>query len=204
MTMTHTNSTNADMKRLLEAHPCQILRKEASIEVPAFLEGYVDVPTFLEACKNCHNYGNLWSCPPYDFNPEDFWKRYETLFLLASQIIFPEELLTRTYTLEERNAVMDLVLPLEKQKLSEELFKKEKQHPGSISLSAGCCETCKNGCTRPDGIPCRYPQDMRYSIESLGGNVGLTIEKLMGIHLEWMEEGRLPHHFVLVSGLLLP
>lgn len=45
---------------------------------------------------------------------------------------------------------------------------------------------------------------MRYSIESLGGNVGLTIEKLMGIHLEWMEEGRLPHHFVLVSGLLLP
>ena len=45
---------------------------------------------------------------------------------------------------------------------------------------------------------------MRYSIESLGGNVGLTIEKLMGIQLEWMEEGKLPHHFVLVCGLLIP
>ena len=51
-------------------------------------------------------------------------------------------------------------------------------------------------------FPCRYPETMRYSIESLGGNVGLTIEKLMGLKLEWMEEGRLPHHFILVCGLL--
>ena len=43
---------------------------------------------------------------------------------------------------------------------------------------------------------------MRYSIESIGGNVGLTLGKLMGIELEWMEEGRLPHYFVLVCGLL--
>ena len=54
------------------------------------------------------------------------------------------------------------------------------------------------------GEPCLFPDKMRYSIESLGGNVGLTIEKLMGLHLEWMEEGHLPHHFVLVCGLLLP
>ena len=84
------------------------------------------------------------------------------------------------------------------------LMEEEKKHPGSISLSAGSCQLCKNGCAKPLGQPCRFPDQMRYSIESLGGNVGLTIEKLMGIQLEWMEEGKLPHHFVLVCGLLIP
>ena len=45
---------------------------------------------------------------------------------------------------------------------------------------------------------------MRYSVESLGGNVGLTVQKLLHLHLEWIEENRLPHHFILVNGLLLP
>ena len=43
---------------------------------------------------------------------------------------------------------------------------------------------------------------MRYSIESLGGNVGLTVSKLMGIELEWVTEGKVPSYFVLVGGLL--
>lgn len=90
-----------------------------------------------------------------------------------------------------------------KKRLSLELFKEEEKYPGSISLSAGSCTKC-TVCSRETGEPCLYPDKMRYSIESLGGNVGLTIEKLMGLRLEWMEEGRLPHHFVLVCGLLLP
>ena len=57
-------------------------------------------------------------------------------------------------------------------------------------------------CARAEGLPCRYPEKMRYSIESLGGNVGLTVSKLMGIELEWMEEGKMPSYFVLVGGLL--
>lgn len=62
---------------------------------------------------------------------------------------------------------------------------------------------CKGeGCSRPLGEPCRRPGDMRYSIESIGGNVGLTVSKLMGIELEWVQEGKLPSYFVLVGGLL--
>ena len=45
---------------------------------------------------------------------------------------------------------------------------------------------------------------MRYSIESLGGNVGKTASKLLGVELMWMEEKKLPAYFVLVNGLLLP
>ena len=62
----------------------------------------------------------------------------------------------------------------------------------------------EGSCTRLEGKPCRHPGKMRYSIESLGGNVGTTLSELMEIELEWIQEGRLPSYFVLVSGLLRP
>ncbi len=179
-------------------------RFETTVPVRQYLADYVDIPTFLEACKACPNYGQVWSCPPYDFDVVSYWSRYETLYLLATKILFQEEYLTRTYTKEELDALLDAVLPVEKQKLRDELSKKEELYPGSVSLSGGSCQICRGGCTRPQGLPCRFPGEMRYSVESLGGNVGLSISKLMGLHLEWMEEGRLPHHFILVNGLLIP
>ena len=39
-------------------------------------------------------------------------------------------------------------------------------------------------------------------LSSPGGNVGLTVSKMMGIELEWVQEGKLPSYFVLVGGLL--
>lgn len=181
-----------------------ITTHKASISVLEFTKRFVDVPTFLEACKACPNYNRIWSCPPYAFDVMEYWKRFRTLKLLAVKIMFDKALTEKTYTKEEMDAVIHQVIPVEKQKLTDRLLAMEKEYPGSISLSAGSCGMCENGCTRPWGAPCRYPQGMRYSIEALGGNVGLTIEKLLGIHLEWIEENHLPNHFVLVCGLLLP
>lgn len=182
----------------------KVTRYEAEISTKEYLKKFVDVETFLQACKVCPNYDKIWSCPSYDFDVIAYWKKYKTLRLIASKIEFEKDMLEKIYEPTELVSILDRVLPVEKQKLTDELLAMEKDFPGSISLSAGSCSRCRNGCTRPEGKPCRFPDTMRYSIESLGGNVGLTIEKLMGIHLEWMEEGRLPHHFVLVCGLLLP
>lgn len=174
-----------------------------SISVDEYLEQYVDVETFLDACKACSNYDKVWSCPSYDFNVIQYWKRFQTLHLTACKILFPEEMLAKTYTKEETDRIIRQVVLPEKQRLTDMLMEEEKKYPGSVSLSAGTCQLCENGCAKPLGKPCRFPEKMRYSIEALGGNVGLTIEKLMGIRLEWMEEGKLPHHFVLVCGLLV-
>lgn len=181
-----------------------VKRFETSIPVAEYLEGFVDIPTFLEACKACPNYNQVWSCPPYAFDVEEYWKKYEKLELLAAQILFEEAYTERLYTKEELEGILQQVLPVEKQRLTEELMEREKESSGSISLSAGSCQQCREGCTKPEGKPCRFPDKMRYSLESLGGNVGLTLQKLFGIELEWMEEGKLPHHFVLVMGLLIP
>lgn len=180
-----------------------ITRHQATVSVEEYLEKFVDVPTFLAACQKCPNYENVWSCPPYDFDVISYWKKYRTFRLTASKIAFHQAALDRTYTKEEMDQILKDVLYKEKQSLTDELYEQEKLFPGSISLSAGSCQRCTD-CTRPKKEPCKMPHKLRYSIESLGGNVGLTAEKLLGLSLEWMEENRLPHHFVLVCGLLLP
>ena len=167
---------------------------QKKISVEEYIEGYVNVAEFLRYCRECPNYDKAWSCPGHDFDPEEYWRTYSSLTLLGYKIIFDG---TET---EERS--LEIMAEVKKQ-LTEELFEMENTHPGSISLSAGSCSICgKGNCTRPSGKPCRYPDKMRYSIESIGGNVGKTVHDLLGIELEWIEAGKMPSYFVLVGGLL--
>lgn len=184
-------------------------RYEAVVSVDHYLEKYVDVETFLQACKACPNYEKIWSCPSYDFDVIEYWKKYNTLELVAIKIIFDEAVAGKQLTKEEQEDITKNSIWEVKAQLSAELYEKEKALPGSISLSAGSCTLCKDAdalsegfCTRLEGKPCRFPDKMRYSIESLGGNVGATLSELMEIELEWIQEGRIPSYFVLVSGLL--
>ena len=167
---------------------------EKTVSVPEYIEGYVNVEEFLECCKVCGNYERKWSCPPYDFEPvKDYWSKFEHFYVVGKKMILREE---------EKEHWEDLMKQV-KQELTETLFQEEAKHPGSRSLSAGSCHICGEGnCSKPLGEPCRYPEKMRYSIESLGGNVGLTASKLLGVELQWIEEGKLPDYFVLVGGLL--
>lgn len=167
---------------------------EKMIPVKDYLRDYVNIEEFLGCCRRCPNFDRLWSCPGYDFDPEEYWKVYSNLRLLGYKINFDG-----TETEKKSLEIMAEV----KGRMADELFEMEKTFPGSISLSAGSCSACgKDNCTRPSGKPCRHPEKMRYSIESLGGNVGKTVHDLLGIELEWIEEGKVPSYFVLVGGLL--
>lgn len=170
----------------------EIFEKEISVD--QYIKDYVNAAEFIEYCKRCPNYGAVWSCPPYDFDAEGYWKDFSTLYITARKIIFEPET-----DIEKSREIMSEV----KDDMSRGLYMMEKRYPGSVSLSAGSCSMCRTeGCSRKDNKPCRHPELMRYSIESIGGNVGLTVSKLMGIELEWVTEGKLPSYFVLVGGLL--
>lgn len=174
------------------------------LSIDEYLDKYVDIPTFLECCKKCSNYNQVWSCPSFDFNVESYWKKYKTIGLYGHQILFSEEVKNKNYTQEELDNLIKDVFKTEKQKLTDKLFTLEKEYPGSISLSAGSCQSCGIGnCSKKEGKPCRYPEKLRYSIESLGGNVGKTISDCFQIELEWVEEGKLPNYFVLICALLM-
>lgn len=72
-------------------------------------------------------------------------------------------------------------------------------------MSAGHCQICeKKPCARVEGKPCLHPELMRYSVESLGGNVERTVELYLKQKILWIENGRIPEHFMLLCGLLLP
>ncbi len=167
-------------------------KKEVKTE--EYVENYVCVDEFLEYCKACENYNRKWSCPSLSFDPvEDYWKKYEKLIVVGKKMIFDEE---------EKENWQDLMKTV-KQELTKELYEMESAFPNCKSLSAGSCQLCgADNCSRKNGEPCRFPDKMRYSIESLGGNVGLTCTKLLGLPLQWMEEGKVPDYFVLVGGLL--
>ena len=52
---------------------------ESEISVKEYVERFVDVETFLEACKRCPNYNKVWSCPGYDFDVLEYWNKYKIL-----------------------------------------------------------------------------------------------------------------------------
>lgn len=167
---------------------------EKVVDVKGYIDGYVNVEKFLEYCKACPNYDKIWSCPPYGFDPMEIWNKYEKLYLYAVKFSLDD-----VNTEEEARELMLKV----KDEMSQALYEKEKEIPGSLSLSAGSCSKCGPGnCQKTCSKPCAYPEAMRYSIESIGGDVGRTLSKLMNIDLLWVEEGKLPEYYVLVGGLL--
>lgn len=180
-------------------------RFENTVSVKEYMEKCVNVPEFLEYCKQCDNYGTVWSCPLFDFDPEEYWKKYRSFHIVGMKIYLPEELLAGTYTKEERAEIFETILYPKKEELNQELFAMEREYPGSVSVSGGSCQQCgKGNCARKEDAPCRFPEKMRYSVEALGGNVGLTVTKYLYQELQWIEEGKLPEYFMLVGGLLIP
>lgn len=171
------------------------------MDMPSFIDQYVDVEEFIGYCRACDSYEKIWSCPEYDFDAMGYWENYGHIHIIGSKIIFDEETVAKERTPEELANYMDQVLGFEKQALAEILYEAESRYPGSVSLSAGSCHLC-DACEKVYGRPCQYPDKMRYSMESLGANVGKTCSKLLRVELLWAEERKLPGYFVLISALL--
>ena len=177
-----------------------IKKHNAEISVEEYLENYVDVEKFISFCKECPNYGNNPACPPFNFDPMDYWRGFRTLKLKAVEILFDEHCRGRSFEKEELHEIISSSLKKEKRKLLAEGYDEEGRTPGSVSLFAGSCELCRDGCT----LSCRFPDKMRHSVESLGGDVGKTARELMGIDIQWIKNDILPEKLVLVCGLLCP
>lgn len=167
-----------------------------------FYGSCVDVPRFMGACSACGNYGKKWACPPYDFDPAEIWKRYSSILLYCKHIELPESMRERAYPPEELSKAYNSVFRRYKGEMLDELFALEAEREGSLALSAGGCEICAR-CARQDGLPCIRPEKMRWSVESIGGDVVKAVREYFGFEIEWAKEGRLPGHFNLLGGLLI-
>lgn len=130
---------------------------------------------------------------PFAFEPSALWRRYDTLRLYA-RILTPKPG-------TDLQGLLDGLFT-EKQKLMRELIDLEQTIPGSLALSAGGCGRCGDNCTRPQGLPCRYPDQMRPCIDALGGDISKTMDLYFQKPLVWIKDGKTPDYLTLVGGLL--
>lgn len=168
-------------------------RLETTVSISEYLSECVNVERFLAYCKECRNYGVSHSCPPFDFDPLDIWKRYDKVRLTAFQLFFNEGV-----TMAEAYKA----LAEKKREMLCEMIELERDIPGSLALSAGSCDLCSE-CAKASGEKCRFRERMRYSIEALGGDVVKTTEKYMGVPILWSKNGEVPEYLIPVAGILL-
>ena len=74
-------------------------------------------------------------------------------------------------------------------------------YPGAAVLTTGGCMLCA-ACTRPAGRPCRHPEAVGYSLESLGCDVGAAARGELGWELLWPRRDRLPRYLTLLCAVL--
>lgn len=175
--------------------------KEAEISVSDYLDKYVKAEEFIQYCRACPNFGKIWSCPEYDFDTVEYFRKHSRLRVIGLKIIYSPGTREKTYSREEMREVIAGSMHVERRKLDEYLRELEEK-TGGTALNAGSCNICPEGCARPEGKNCRFPDRMRYSLESLGADITTTIGDLLGIELVWDKEGKLPEYYTLVAGLL--
>jgi len=163
------------------------------------MERYYDRPKFLEYCKACPNYGNRWSCPPYDFDPEGILRQYEVVNVIGVQVLYDEATRASMDTKEKVDAYTLASLDAVKQPMLPALLDAERSLPGSRAFISGNCKVCAT-CAREMGMPCLHPDQMRYSLESLGFDVGALTQDVLGITIVW-DPGHLPAYYTLVAAL---
>ncbi len=170
----------------------KIERFTAEIRIEHFMEKFFEGETVLQKCRECSGFAQTWSCPDFDFDTADYWRRFNTYQVICDRISMegvqsPEEAQQRLFA--------------EKPRFNEEMLALEKTCPSSEALYAEECDQCKV-CARLSGKPCRFPQIMRYSIESLGGCGVKLVENLFGFKILWSDGTSVPAYYVLLGGLL--
>ena len=147
-----------------------------ALPMSEMLEKYVDVEKFLGYCAACPRCGQTWSCPPYDFDPAAVWPQYAAVTLYAVQV-FPESEEAKTAALADP----EMFLRPYRRAFDALLEERERETRGSLRLDA---------------------EKLRYSLESLGANVGALAADKLGAPLQWGTKDAPPEYFVLVGAVL--
>ena len=151
-------------------------------------------------CRECPRYDTVWSCPPLPFDVDDYLAEFGWVNVLCAKIILSERAIAEADTPQKIKTVgWEILLPV-KLDMEEALRCMEQYIAGSVSLSSGGCNLCKV-CSRKDGIPCRQPDKMRYSLDAFGFDLTAITKDMFDIDILWCKE-RLPDYFTLIHPIL--
>ena len=157
-------------------------------------DNYFDIERIHSYCKDCPNYGNLWSCPPFPFDVTVAFKG-RTEMKVNAWVLDLKDLTDDQATAKDLDAIYEMnYLVLEE----------EQNTPGSFAFYADSCVICGvDSCTRPLGKPCRHIDQMRYTLEALGIDIAKMINEKLNIELKWSEGNRkYPDQIVRVNAII--
>lgn len=177
--------------------------KQATMAADEFVSRYRDVERIASYCLQCPGYGKTWSCPPYDFDPRIVSDGFKTVTLMATVIEFDEDTRAACKTPEQSAITGREAMEQVWKTLLPKLYEMERQEPGSRCFTFRCT-LCPEGCTRPEGKPCRHPELMRHSLESVGFDIEAMTREQLGIELAWSRDGSLSRTITLVTAIFHP
>ena len=164
-----------------------------TIETRAIIDRYREVEACAEACRACRNYGRIWACPPFDFDPFDRIGHFGFATVFARKVILPD----RLPLADLADHIRDI-----KHECERRLLELERLNSGYACILAGHCDKCDPlPCSRTEGRPCRHPDSARPSLEAFGFNLGKLIHDLFGLDFAWGTDGFAPPYIILVTAL---
>lgn len=176
----------------------------ATIPLEDYVRDYRDKERFMGYCKQCGQYGKRWSCPPYDFDVDAYIAGYQQVMILGTKITFDEAYRHSFATAKERNEASNEAMEAAIKLMDECHRQLEKEYPGSLSFTGAKCFLCApEPCARLKNEPCRHPEQMRHSLESVGFDISKTASQLLGMELKWATGIELPEYLVLVTALFV-
>ncbi|MDY6205906.1 MAG: DUF2284 domain-containing protein [Prevotella sp.] len=175
-------------------------RITALIAADEYIRDYRDAETFCACCAQCGQYGQRWSCPPYDFDIDDYVSGYRQVMVVGTKIVFEESFRHSFATAQERNDASNMAMEEAIRQVVMQHRQWEERFPKSLAFVAAKCLLCEPlPCTRPLNLPCRHPDMMRHSLESVGFDIGKTAESLLNTPLRWASGVSLPEYLLLVT-----
>ncbi len=171
-----------------------VSRYEMDMSIEELLGDYWDYEFTLSKCRDCSGFGKTWSCPEFDFDPSDFFRRYSSFHLVVDKVDN-----AGTASMEE---AVDRLL-LEKRSFDKDMRDMEADIPGSYGLAAQECIEC-NKCARLSGKPCIHPEIMRYGLEALGVFPVKLAKDKFDLETIWSDGTSIPEYYLLIAGILVP
>lgn len=174
---------------------------KATLSLDKYIRIYRDVDKFIGFCRQCNSYAHCWSCPPFDFDVDEYMSNYDTVTIIGTKIT-PDKSFYKCEDRDRNIKLEDEIISSERRQLDSYLLDLERANPNSRAFFAGVCHCCaERECTRKRSLQCRHPEDMRYSLEAFGFDIVRTASELLGIDLKWSKNGAMPEYYTLVSGL---
>ncbi len=162
------------------------------------LTRFADIRGVMKSCAECPRFGNSWSCPPDVPNIYRYLWKYDKADLIVAKVVYPEKLCQGNFA--DLFTAREKYYDGERRKLQLTLLEMEKKIPGSYSVST--CLICDT-CARSEGLPCRHPDMMRYSMTTLGFDFSKLMKEYFDIELTWSGE-KLSSYDYIVAALFLP